>query len=896
MADLSKTIQIVFETVDNAGTGIKAIGEGIESLGTNVQQATQPLADATTAILAMETAAAALGAALVKVAVDEAGKFEQAFTEIQTIIQLPADELAKFEEDVFEYAKTSTQSFEQINAAIYNAVSAGVKYEDALTALAEAEKLAVGGNASLEESIKLLTATTNAYGPAISGAGEAADIFFKTVELGATTVPELNSSLGNIVPVAAALGVPLQEVGAALATLTANGIGTSEATTGLKAALDNIISPSKGAQEAASALGVEFNATALQSKGFVGLLDELYKATGGNAEEMKKLFGSTEAYAAVMSLTNDGATKLNDNLGKIENSAGAAAAAYDKMSGTLENVNQKLTNSIDAVLIRMGDEVLDEYKGLLTSFTDLFNTLADSIDEGALDAPLSILEEFFTEFSRMVDEMAAALPDALAELDWSEFEAAMANLSGSLDGLFDGVDLTTPEGLASVLQTLIDVGSGFINVTSGIIQGLTPLFEIIGSVIKAFTELDPEIQTAIGYFLGLSTTVNTVAGVVGSFGEIISGAGGLIASLGKLNPALQAVAVAFAAFELGAQISQWTGLDKAVQDTLDTWVEAAARIDVADDAMSRSKDTLAELGKQLGDTEFTMADFNQAVEDGKLKFNDITGEWELAGNAAGTLGTALEEGALYFDDWGEGANLAGEATTALATSLDDATKTTSYWNDALDAVREKFAAGYIDANDYAIAVKAIDDAAAKAGVQLSTVADDMGKTAEKTKKAAEESEKFALEWEKILSAERTAIFEAQADIQVAQIEADAERAVAAMDMLSQSFQSTGDVLTELIGLWAGLEGMDQQQITEWIEREYQIREDLAQAQIDLVEAEIARMEAQTRLLERGGVELTIQSDGLEPELEAFMFKIIDRVRVAVAGSYEEFLLGCGAGA
>ena len=51
--------------------------------------------------------------------------------------------------------------------------------------------------------------------------------------------------------------------------------------------------------------------------------------------------------------------------------------------------------------------------------------------------------------------------------------------------------------------------------------------------------------------------------------------------------------------------------------------------------------------------------------------------------------------------------------------------------------------------------------------------------------------------------------------------------------------------------------------------------------------------AQTALLERGGVELKIQSDGLEPELEAFMFRIIDKVRVAVSGSYEEFLLGCG---
>ena len=128
---------------------------------------------------------------------------------------------------------------------------------------------------------------------------------------------------------------------------------------------------------------------------------------------------------------------------------------------------------------------------------------------------------------------------------------------------------------------------------------------------------------------------------------------------------------------------------------------------------------------------------------------------------------------------------------------------------------------------------------------------------------------------------------------MAQIEADSKRAVAAMEMLGASFANTGDVLTELIGLWVGLEGMDQSKIEGWIEREYAIREKLAQAQIDMVNAEIRRLEAQTALLERGGVELKIQSDGLEPELEAFMFRIIDKVRVAVSGSYEEFLLGCG---
>jgi hypothetical protein len=97
-------------------------------------------------------------------------------------------------------------------------------------------------------------------------------------------------------------------------------------------------------------------------------------------------------------------------------------------------------------------------------------------------------------------------------------------------------------------------------------------------------------------------------------------------------------------------------------------------------------------------------------------------------------------------------------------------------------------------------------------------------------------------------------------------------------------------------LWADADRFDQSQIEDWIDREYTIREALAKVQLELTQAEIERIRAQTQMLERGGVELKISSDGLEPELEAFMFKVIDKIRVSVAGTYEEFLIGAGCGA
>jgi hypothetical protein len=156
---------------------------------------------------------------------------------------------------------------------------------------------------------------------------------------------------------------------------------------------------------------------------------------------------------------------------------------------------------------------------------------------------------------------------------------------------------------------------------------------------------------------------------------------------------------------------------------------------------------------------------------------------------------------------------------------------------------------------------------------------------------------YLLGWERIKSDERVAVYEIRSNVEIAKIEADAERVVAAYDSIARSFENTGEVLGQLFDIWSGADRIgDRDQIEDWIRREYEIREKLAEAQIALINAEIARMNAQTQLLARGGMDVRITSDGLEPALESFMFQVIDKVRLSVSGSYEEFLVGCGAGA
>lgn len=942
MADLSRTIQIIFEGVDNTPQALQSIGKGLEGFAGSVENATQPLADITQGILALDAAIVGLAAVIGSKAISETAKFEESLYKVQKQLGDTGPSLEQAREDIEAVALAYGTNANTVAESTAGFLAAGYDYETAAKLVDASTRLMIAGELQADVATKAITASLAGFKvpaeDAATSAVKIGDVLNKIGDISSGAFEEIVEGFQRIAPTAKDAGLSMEQTAAAIATIVDSGRSGEVAATALKSGLLSLLDPSKEAAETLKALGV----ATTDSNGTLRSANDILSDLAGKWD---KLTESQKLQTAAIIFGKDQAGTLNALLGDWGKSQDYVAQMTDKTTGAVGSMAKEvegklktLQSSIDTAneawrqfLENVGKQLTVDgsYQDLVDAFGRLGVALKEVTAAGALDPLLGAFRDGFAELGKLIDEIAKNLPAALEGIDWSGFEQAIAGLGDSFDNLFGAIDLTTVEGLRDAIQLVIDVGSNLINTTSGIVEGLKPLFEVVGAIVKGFAELDPEVAKAVGYFLGLATSVNTVAGVVGSLGAAISGGAGLIKAfgtlgevIGKLNPVVQALGVFLAAYELGKWISEVTGYGEAWDKTVGKMLEAKDRVEASTKALATQDEKLAAVAKTLGVASLSMEDFNEAVDSGRLKFNEATGQWEEAEQVFDDWGTTLglasdsaitlAEGMLKSGEMSQAAFdtfMAGDKSLAslwatmdktaqqtgvLGDAVKDVTSTSAYWGDALDAVKEKYDQGLLTQEEYAIAVKAIDDAAKGAGVNLVTMADQQDKAAKSSKEMAEASEKFALEWEKLLSAERIAIFEASADIQVAQIEADAERAKAAMEMLSESFSSTGEVLTELIGLWAGLEGLDQQQITEWIEREYEIREKLAQAQIDLVTAEIARMEAQTRLLERGGVELTIQSDGLEPDLEAFMFKIIDRVRVAVAGSYEEFLLGCGA--
>ena len=104
----------------------------------------------------------------------------------------------------------------------------------------ESTKLAKAGFTDATTSVDVLTTVMNAYGSSAGTAEEIANKLIQTQNLGKTTVNELGSSIGKVIPTANMFSVSLDNITSAYVTTTKNGIATAESTTYINSMLNEL--------------------------------------------------------------------------------------------------------------------------------------------------------------------------------------------------------------------------------------------------------------------------------------------------------------------------------------------------------------------------------------------------------------------------------------------------------------------------------------------------------------------------------------------------------------------------------------------------------------------------------------------------------------------------------
>lgn len=388
------------ETVGDRFGKLKRIGQGL-----------LPIASVTAAALAFRK--------LAKDVYRFSNDYSKAMREVQTISVAVQKDMKGISDEIINMAANAPDNAIQLAQAYYQVVSAGHDGAKGLQLLKIASQSATAGITDTKTAADGLTTVINAWGKDAAEAERVADVMFKTVEKGKTTFPELAANISQVAPLASSMKISFEEVSAAIASLTKQGVTTPMAVTQIRQA---IISANE-------VLGDGWT----KAMSFQEGLQKIRDMAGGSDTKLREMMGRVEGMNAVLALTGDKASEAASDLDAMTKATGAMNSAYGKMMEEADNQWSLVHNKWQRELKGLGDTIKMQSTGIARFLNAMMSNSSDAFDILSRD-----LSEFTNRWAAMqalrdetlggwTDTWFGKLAETITGLDFDEWRALFAS-------------------------------------------------------------------------------------------------------------------------------------------------------------------------------------------------------------------------------------------------------------------------------------------------------------------------------------------------------------------------------------------------------------------------------------------------------------------------------------
>lgn len=519
---------------DRAQGGIRGIGAAIKAI--------QPM-------LVMFAAQAAFR--FLKDSIDTTIQFQQTMAKAGSIIGKTADEMKGFGDEARAMSQEIPKSPADLGTALYDIFSAGVTDSaDAMDALRLSAMAASAGLTETATAAKAGIATMNAFGMEATDLSHIFDVQFLTIKYGIIRYEELAGVIGQLAPSANTAGQSLEDMFAAMAILTKQGLEARMAATSLARAMEAITRPP--AIRAAEELGISFVEMSMDARkardefllqtAELNRLSDAYKRLEGdvsdlghemskvsldqqkNRLEIAKIRREAEKQGRSM---NELTAEETRRIKELESANADLSIQYDEMNvGQSEmriemvELNEEISNQQE--LAEGAGQHFDELAAASGKFRPLVEIIADISEKyGHLGeaAQADIIAQMFPEqrarraimaimgnteelmdISQEMTEGAGAMGDAYAIN--TETAAASAQL---MENAMEDLKIEIGTALMPVMMQFFEVikedlvpmiENSFIPILESLVPILKVMFEVVGFLAGIFADY-PELLYAI---------------------------------------------------------------------------------------------------------------------------------------------------------------------------------------------------------------------------------------------------------------------------------------------------------------------------------------------------------------------------------------------------------------
>lgn len=490
-----RELAIVIRAKDLASKAIAGVNKKLNTIGSHAQRGLKNAANNIGRAIQIAGAAAIGGLAY---SVKVAGDFEASMRTINTVAQETGDafsgNLGKIGDAIRKMARDTGTPLDDLTAAYYDLVSAGIAASDAQSVLEASNKLAIGGLATTAETVDLLTTAINSYGGDASKAALYADQFAVAIERGKVTAAEIAAGFATVGPLAANMGVEIDEISAVLAQMTAKGVPAAEVFTQMRAAMVALQRQTPDLKRVLAELGIENVEAEVASRGLVPVWNDLAKKADELGIPLIKLTGRVEGTMFALGNAGDEFESFNGHLDAVRKGTGAAQRQMEERQQGLNFQLARMRAILTDVGITLGSK-------LLPKIVPLLQRLAETIEKNQ------------DKIARFADDVAEGFEKAVKwamSLDWAAIGNSLKMAADFSRGLVEAF-LSMPDWVKQAVIT----GWGLNKLTGGALGSIAG--SVTGGIAKA-------IGTALLQKIGL---MNVRAGVVNVSGGVAGGPGGV---------------------------------------------------------------------------------------------------------------------------------------------------------------------------------------------------------------------------------------------------------------------------------------------------------------------------------------------------------------------------------
>lgn len=647
-------------------------------------------------------------------AVKAAANFQSMTTVLQTSGGETASMMQSARNGILNLAETTGTSTQELTNGLYMLGSAGFNVaHGGLQALQAAAQGAKAENADLGTVSNALSTVLTDYNVTISNtaagqrtANSYMDQMIAIVQNGKTTTEALAGSLQNVLPVASAVGLQFNQIGGAMATMTASGMSADQASQDLANTIRSLNGPNQVAIKEMAQMGI--NATDLSKNlGKVGLEGTIQEITNAIQQHMgpagtvvvSAFQNSAAATANLKTIMDSMPSSLKGLADNIVNGTEGTKALTTAEYGLNEGQKNMLSQ-----LVKVVDQT-HEFNSALTSGTPAQVTAAKALQTmlgGAtgLNTALMLSSGNYKTMTADTKAITEAGKGATSSVDgWAEIQGTL--------------NQKISEAKESIDVTAIKIGTALLPMLTGMLSGIEHILGPIAKFITSHAQLAAIAMVVVGGLSALVLAITAVSKVVKvcnsayqDLSKVITGVGKMLGIVKKAtddstksteaNTTAQeenttatgeaSTAATEKAAAEGEEAEATAGATEATEASTEALGEQAAAADTSTGLMDGLRSMMGNVGSALSTAKDAAVDFGgkalnvaqslgSATWTGAVKvFNGMgsaigtaaasMGTW--IGSAAAATGSAIAQAAAFTAS--KVAMIAGSVATGVATA------------------------------------------------------------------------------------------------------------------------------------------------------------------------------------------------------------------------------------